>query len=73
MGFDSMKIRVKLKRSGEKKEINIDSNATVQSILKKLDIKPDTVIVMYNDKPIPVDETLKDNQELTILQVSSGG
>ena len=73
MGFDSMKIRIKLQRSEEKQDINVESNATVQDILKKLDIKPDTVIVMHNHKPIPIDEILSDNQELTILQVSSGG
>ena len=68
-----MKIIVKLQRTEKKQEINIESNATVLDVLKKLDLKPDTVIVMYNNKPIPIDDILKGNQELTIMQVSSGG
>jgi sulfur carrier protein ThiS len=36
-------------------------------------IKPDTLIVMSDNKPIPVDDVLNEGQELTIIQVASGG
>jgi sulfur carrier protein ThiS len=66
-------IKVKLLRSNEKKELQLEKKSTINDLLKKLDLKPDTVVVMNNDKPIPVDDDLTDEEELTILQVSSGG
>ena len=68
-----MNIKVKLLRTNEKKELQLEKKSTINDLLKKLDLKPDTVVVMNNDKPIPVDEDLTDEEELTILQVSSGG
>ena len=68
-----MKITVKLQRSNEVKQIEINPNSTVQDVLSKIDIKPDTVIIMRSNKPIPIDDEITDGQELTILQVSSGG
>jgi sulfur carrier protein ThiS len=66
-------IIVKLSRSNEEKQITIDKKSTVSKVLKKIGLKPDTVIVMSNEKPIPITEKLIDGQKLTILQVSSGG
>lgn len=68
-----MKIKVKLSRSNEIKEIDLETGSTVENILKKLNLKPDTVIIMNKYKTIPVDDEIKDEEELTILQVSSGG
>jgi sulfur carrier protein ThiS len=73
MGFDSMKINVKLQRSDETRNLKLKSNSTIQDLLKKMGIKPDTVIVMNKNKPMPIDDVIVDGQELTILQVSSGG
>ena len=53
--------------------INLEKGSTVEHLLKKIKIKPDTIIVMSNNKPIPIDDILKNNQELTIIQVASGG
>ena len=68
-----LKIRVKISRTNEIKEVNLETGTTIQDLLKKIDIKPDTVIVINNDNPIPIDDELVDGEELTILQVSSGG
>ena len=68
-----MKIKVKLTRTNEKKEIELNTGSTVEDVLKKFNLKPDTVIVMNKNKPIPIDDEIKDEEELTILQVSSGG
>ena len=69
----SLIIRVKISRSEKIKEIQIKNDSTILDLLNKLDLKPDTVIVMRNDMPIPIDETLTHDQELSIIQVSSGG
>lgn len=68
-----MKVTVKIQRSNETKKIELKDKSTIQQLLKKINIKPDTVIVMNENKPIPVDDILIDGQELTILQVASGG
>lgn len=47
--------------------------STVLDLLNKLIIKPDNVVVLSNKIPVPVDDELKDKQEITIIQVFSGG
>ena len=68
-----MKIKVKLSRINKTIEVNLETGSTIEDLLKKINLKPDTLIVMNKDKPIPIDDTLNDCQELTIIQVSSGG
>ena len=68
-----LKIRVKLSRTKEIKKIDLKTGSTVGELLQKIRIKPDTIIVMSGDTLIPVDDVLNDGQELTIIQVSSGG
>ena len=68
-----MKIKIKLSRTNENKEIELQTGSTVNDVLKKINLKPDTVIVMSNDKPVPVDDKVEDGQDFTIMQVSSGG
>ena len=69
----SLIIRVNISRSENIKEIIVKKDSTILDLLNKLDLKPDTVIVMRDNIPIPIDETLKKDQELSIIQVSSGG
>ena len=68
-----MKIKVKLSRINKTKEVNLEKGSTIEELLRKINLKPDTLIVMSKDKPVPIDDTLNDGQELTIIQVSSGG
>jgi sulfur carrier protein ThiS len=68
-----VKISIKLSREKDTKEIDLKDGSTVMDLLKELNLKPDTLIVLNNDLPIPVDEELKDKQNLSIILVSSGG
>ena len=68
-----MEITIKLSRTKEIKKINLQKEPIVLDALKKINLKPDMVVVLNENKPISVDEELKDGQKLTILQVSSGG
>jgi len=68
-----VEITVKLSRTKEIKKINLQKEPIVLDMLKKINLKPDTVVVLSENKPISIDEELKDGQKLTILQVSSGG
>jgi sulfur carrier protein ThiS len=73
MGFDSMKIKITMIPSNVTKEIDMKTGSTVSDLLGKLNLKPDTVIVLHNSIPVPVDEVLTDIKELKIVQVASGG
>ena len=68
-----MKITVKISRTNEIKNIDLAKGSTIQDVLNKINMKPDTLIVMNKNKPIPIDEKLKDGEKFTIFQVSSGG
>ena len=68
-----MKIYFNLSRTNEKKEIELKEGSTVEDLLKEIEIKPDTVIVIYENNPIPVNSTLVNNQFIKLIQVSSGG
>ena len=68
-----MEIKAKISKTKETRKINIEAGSTVEYLLKKIKLKPDTLIVMSDNKPIPIDDVLNDDQELTIIQVASGG
>ena len=68
-----MDVTVKLSRNNEVKKIQLETGSRGKDVLKKINLKPDTVIIMRDNHPIPIDEEIKDGQELTILKVSSGG
>jgi|YNPNPStandDraft_1061719.scaffolds.fasta_scaffold00619_22 sulfur carrier protein ThiS len=53
--------------------LDMDDNARVMDLLKKMQIRPDSVIVLHNKVPVPVDDTLQGKEELEIIQVASGG
>ena len=54
-------------------ELEVEDNSTAYDILKKLELTPDTMIVMRDNKPIPIDEELCDNDKIKLIQVISGG
>ena len=68
-----MKIKVKISRTNKEKVIQLEKGSTVLDLLNKLKIKPDTVVVMRNKTPVPIDDNLKEKQEISIIQVFSGG
>ena len=68
-----LNITIILSKTKEKRKLEFEKVLTVEQVLKKLNLKPDTVIVMSKNRPVPIDEEIKEEQELTILQVSSGG
>ena len=69
-----MRIKVTLYPEKNNSDLEIKSkNATVLDVLAKLNIKPDTVIVMRGSKPVPVDDNINDGDKLKIIKVASGG
>jgi sulfur carrier protein ThiS len=68
-----VKITVKISRTNETKTIDLEKGSTIQDVLSKINMKPDTLIVMNENKPMPIDDEISDGEELTIIQISSGG
>ena len=68
-----MKVTIKISRNNEIKTIDLEKGSKIQDVLTKISMLPDTLIVMNKNKPIPIDDEVKEEDELTILQVSSGG
>jgi len=66
-------IEVQLPRSNKKERIQIEEHTSILKILEKFNIKPDTCLTLINNKPIPVDTIMQDEQTLTLIEVTSGG
>ena len=66
-------VNIFIDRENKNSKIEVDSSSLVADLLKKLNINPVTVIVSRGDELILEDEKLKDNDEIKILSVISGG
>ena len=68
-----IKIAVFIDRENKNISAELDGSSSVSDLLKKLKINSVTVIVSRNNELILEDEKLKDNDEIKILSVISGG
>ncbi|MBI2671228.1 MoaD/ThiS family protein [Candidatus Woesearchaeota archaeon] len=68
-----MKIKVKIQRTNEEKELDINGYITIGELLNKIDVNPTTVIVTRNKEVITEDTTLQNNDQIELLSVISGG
>jgi len=68
-----MKIRVKLIPQNTYQEIDIKEGSTIIDLLRIIHRRPDSVIVLKNKTPLPIDDIIPEDQELSIIQVASGG
>ena len=57
----------------ERKVIELKAGATVESAIRALGLYPDGWIPVRGDEPLPLDEVLKDGDELKLISVVSGG
>jgi len=61
-----------LGREGEKM-IDLEDGADSCSVIERVELFPDAVIVKRNGKVIPLDEPLSEGDRLTLILVASGG
>ncbi len=68
-----MKIKVKILSGGVKEQnMEVSPDSTYEELLLSLHINPEIVLVFRNGTPVPLDETVaEDNVE--ILRVVTGG
>ncbi len=66
-------VKVKLKFVGfEEGDRVVEAEGTYAELLSKLGINPETVIVIKDSTPIPIDEKVEGG-EVTVMRVISGG
>ena len=71
--MSNLNVSVFVDRDNKNTIIELNNEAIVLDLLKKLNINPVTVIVSRNNELILEDEKLNDNDEIKILSVISGG
>ncbi|WP_048091018.1 MoaD/ThiS family protein [Geoglobus acetivorans] len=54
------------------KEIEADPGVRYSELLSSLGINPETVVVIRNDEPVPIDSEIESG-EVKVLRVISGG
>ncbi|MBI2668778.1 MoaD/ThiS family protein [Candidatus Woesearchaeota archaeon] len=67
-----MKLTIIHERENCTEKINF-SGSKVEELLQHLKINPETVIVVRNDEVLTADEAVKNNDEIELLSVISGG
>ena len=69
----SISVSAFVDNTGKLQKVELEDGSLVSDILQKLKINPVTVIVSRNGELILETEKLKDNDEIKILSVISGG
>ena len=66
-------IKVKLAREEKEFELLKRDNQIVMDIIRAVEMLPDGVLAFYKDTPLPLDDEICDLDEITIVNVTSGG
>ncbi|MFW5945874.1 MAG: MoaD/ThiS family protein [Candidatus Natronoplasma sp.] len=54
-------------------KVEVPQGSRISAVIEKLDHHIDSVIVLCDGEPIPLDHELEENMDLKILPVVSGG
>ena len=57
----------------ESKTVELKKGATAEQAIRALGLLPDAWIPIRGNEPLPLDEPLKDGDELKLISVVSGG
>jgi sulfur carrier protein len=68
-----LQVRIKILAGGVlEKTIEVEQGSTYSDILAELGINPETVVVMVDSRPVPIDDVV-DSSRIDILKIVSGG
>lgn len=68
-----MHVRIKILAGGVlEKLIEVEKGNTYDDILAELEINPETVVVIVEGRPVPIDDVV-DSGQIEILKIVSGG
>lgn len=71
--LSTMKVMLAIAHERRAVEVSVKENSRVFDVLNAAGINPETVVIFKNKKPIPLDEHVKDGDELYVIGVISGG
>ena len=70
------KLRIKFTFLGgfefREREVEVESGKRYSEVLEELGINPETVVLVKDAEPVPIDSTVKEG-EVKVLRVISGG
>lgn len=59
--------------SGKGRKVGIKNSSKISDLMERMDINPETVIVLKGDKPVPDTERLKQGDKIRLIDITSGG
>lgn len=68
-----MKIKIKILQRNVVQNIEVTPGTSISELLKKIHFGPGPFVVLKNNVRIPEDYVLNNDDDLSILQVVSGG
>jgi sulfur carrier protein ThiS len=69
-----MKVKIHiLPREKDAKVLVLPEGATVETVVRKLGLYPDAWIAVRGDTPVPLDDVLREGDEVKLIAVVSGG
>jgi len=69
-----MKVIVRLlPTKKETRELDLEEGASVEEAIRRLGLYPDAWIAVRGDEPLPLDEELRDGDDIKLVSVVSGG
>ena len=57
----------------ETKTVDLEKGASIERLIRSLDLLPDAWIAVSDGEPLPIDHVLEDGDEVDLLSVVSGG
>jgi|GEM_PF-4141776 len=66
-------LRIEVEYSDTTIEVVMPSDSTVEDLLRRQRLHPDSFIVMIKARPVPITRTLVDGERLRLIKVASGG
>jgi sulfur carrier protein ThiS len=66
-------LRVEVEYDNMTSEVNLPSGSTVEDLLKRQRMHPDSFIIVMRARPVPITRILVDGDRLKIIKVASGG
>ncbi len=68
-----MKVIAELFQARRVETVDLPSGATGFDLLRQLGLAPDAHLVVRDDTPLPLDESLREGEKLRVISVVSGG
>jgi len=73
MGSDAIEIGVKIDLETEIREMKFITGASVEDLLRRLELYPDAYLALREGVPIPLTKILENGDRIRLIKIASGG